>query len=277
MCHRILSRALKVAEQRGRVARNVSLLVDPPQAVFEEVVPLTATEARKVLTAAQQHRNAARWSVALALGLRQGEALGAKWEHLDLEAGVWRVKKQIRRLPYRHGCGDTCGEQAPRKCPQRLGGITESDPNTERGKRGIGIPPQLLADLRAHRQAQLAERLAAGSEWQDHDLVFAQANGRSIDGKQDWLLWRNLLASAGVRHARLHDARHTAATLLLAQNIPPRVVMEILGHSTIAVTQNIYQHVMPEAVSAATAAVADVLWAPMATTVAPRQGRPKPA
>ncbi len=70
---------------------------------------------------------------------------------------------------------------------------------------------------------------------------------------------------------RVHDARHTAATLMLAQHVPARVVMEILGHSTIAVTQNIYQHVMPQAVSAATAAAADVLFAPEATTLAPRR------
>ena len=75
-----------------------------------------------------------------------------------------------------------------------------------------------------------------------------------------------------MRHARLHDARHTAATMLLAQRVPARVVMEILGHSTIAVTQNIYGHVMPEAVSAATAAIADVLWSDSeATTVAPQR------
>lgn len=258
--HRILSRALKVAEQRGRVARNVALLVDPPQAKFQEVVPLTADEARRVLQVARRYRNAARWSVALALGLRQGEALGAKWEHVDLEAGVWRVRSQIGRIPYRHGCGDTCGQDKPRRCPQRVGGLAEGEPKTERGKRGIGLPAQLLADLRAHRQAQLAERLAAGSEWRDTDLVFCQPNGKPIDSKGDWRRWRDLLEEAGVRQARLHDARHTAATLLLAQGVPPRVVMEILGHSTIAVTQNIYGHVMPEAVSSATAAVADVLW-----------------
>jgi integrase len=278
VCHRILSRALKVAEQRGRVARNVALLVDPPQAKFQEVVPLTAGEARRVLQVAKAYRNAARWSVALALGLRQGEALGAKWENVDLEDGVWRVRKQIRRQPYRHGCGDTCGQEKPRDCPTKVGGITESEPKTERGKRGIGLPPQLLADLRAHRQAQLAERLVAGSEWHDTDLVFCQPNGKPIDAKGDWRRWRNLLEEAGVRHARLHDARHTAATLLLAQNISPRVVMEILGHSTIAVTQNIYGHVMPEAVSTAAAAVADLLWnGPQATTLAPRTTRRRPS
>ena len=272
VCHRILSRALKVAEQRGRIARNVALLVDPPAVQFQEVQPLTADEARRVLQVARAQRNSARWSVALALGLRQGEALGAKWAHVDLDAGVWRVRTQIRRLTYRHGCGDTCGQPQPRRCPAKVGGITEMEPKTERGKRGIGLPPQLLADLRAHRQAQLAERLAAGSQWQDNDLVFCQSNGRPIDARKDWLRWRDLLREAGVRHARLHDARHTAATMLLAQRVPARVVMEILGHSTIAVTQNIYGHVMPEAVSAATAAIADVLWSDSeATTVAPQR------
>lgn len=272
VCHRILSRALKVAEQRGRVVRNVALLVDPPTVPFQEVEPLTADEARRVLQAAREQRNSARWSVALALGLRQGEALGAKWAHVDLDAGVWRVRTQIRRLMYRHGCGDTCGQPQPRRCPAKVGGITEMAPKTERGKRGIGLPPQLLTDLRAHRQAQLAERLAAGSRWQDDDLVFCQPNGKPIDARKDWLRWRDLLREARVRHARLHDARHTAATMLLAQGVPARVVMEILGHSTIAVTQNIYGHVMPEAVSAATAAVADLLWSePVATTVAPQR------
>lgn len=277
VCHRILSRALKVAEQRGRVARNVALLVDPPSAVFEEVVPLTAEEARKVLAKAHGERNAARWSVALALGLRQGEALGVTWADLDLDQGVWNVRRQLQRLSYRHGCqAAPCGQEKPRACPQRKGGLVSSEPKTARGRRSIGLPPQLLADLRAHRQAQVAERLEAGSLWQDHDLVFCSPIGKPLDPHDDWEAWRALLVSAGVRPARLHDARHTAATLLLAQNVPARVVMEILGHSTIAVTQNIYGHVMPEAITTGTTAVADVLWPteqPQATPLAHRRAR----
>lgn len=277
LLHRILSRALKVATDRGRVARNVAKNVDPPSATFAEVVPLSEAEARKVLAAARGSRNAARWSVALALGLRQGEALGATWADVDLDVGVWRVRRQRQRIAYRHGCGPGgCGEQKPARCPKAKGGMVESEPKTARGKRGIGLPPRMLADLRAHRQEQLAERLVAGSEWQDNDLVFCQPTGKPIDSKKDWAAWRDLLVAAGVGHKRLHDARHTAATLLLAQNIPARVVMEVLGHSTIAVTQNIYGHVMPEAVTAATGAVADVLWAPeeaVATPLAHRRAR----
>lgn len=272
--HRILSRALKVAMQRGRVARNVATLVDPPSSSAEEVEPLTTAEARKVLVAARKQRNAARWSVALALGLRQGEALGARWEHVDLEAGVWRVREQRRRNPYRHGCGGACEQDVKaRACPERTGGMLVSEPKTARGRRDIGIPPQMVADLRAHRQKQLEERLAAGSAWEDHGYVFAQRTGRPLDNRRDYGAWLELLAAAGVRRARLHDARHTAATLLLEQRVPPRVVMEILGHSTIAVTQNIYGHVMPEAVSQATTAVADVLWAPEATGKATKRPR----
>jgi hypothetical protein len=84
----------------------------------------------------------------------------------------------------------------------------------------------LLPHLRAHRVAQSAARLAAGELWEDWDLVFAQPNGRPIQPRHDWEAWKALLASAGVRDARLHDARHTAATLLLEQGVDIRVVQE---------------------------------------------------
>ncbi|MDP9406448.1 MAG: tyrosine-type recombinase/integrase [Actinomycetota bacterium] len=74
--------------------------------------------------------------------------------------------------------------------------------------------------LRAHRTAQREERLAAGPLWEDHGLVFAQVNGRPIDPRRDWGQWKELLHAAGVRDARLHDARHTAATLLMTQGCP---------------------------------------------------------
>ncbi len=87
--------------------------------------------------------------------------------------------------------------------------------------------------------------MLAGSEWHDEDLVFAQANGRPIDKKTDYDDWTRLLQQAGVRHVRLHDGRHTAATLLLSENVHPRVVMELLGHSQMRTTMDIYSHLMP--------------------------------
>ena len=111
--------------------------------------------------------------------------------------------------------------------------------------------------------------MAPGSLWQDHGLVFTSPTGGKIDPRRDWAQWKAILQAAGVHDARLHDARHTAATLLLEQGVDACVVMEILGHSQISLTQKSYQHVMPKIISNATERVGGVLFAPVATTVAP--------
>jgi len=179
--HRILSRALKVAMQRGKIARNVCSLVDAPSLRREEVVPFSTTEARALLAAARGLRNEARWSVALALGLRQGEALALRWEDIDLDTGTLTVKRSMQHLVGK--------------------GLVFDEPKSRAGRRTIMLPNGLRDALRAHRAAQLEERLAAGSEWQEHGLLFAQVNGRPIDPGSDWKSWKALLALAGVRDA----------------------------------------------------------------------------
>jgi integrase len=159
--------------------------------------------------------------------------------------------------------------QQAAECPERTGGLLFVEPKSEKGKRTIGLPSQLVLALRAHRQAQREERMAAGSLWQDHGLVFSTSTGGKIDPRRDWAEWKSILQAAGVHDARLHDARHTAATLLLEQGVDARVVMEILGHSQISLTQNTYQHVMPKVIADATERVGGVLFSPVATTVAP--------
>ncbi|TFV67228.1 UNVERIFIED_ORG: site-specific integrase [Bacillus sp. AZ43] len=238
--HRVLSRALKVAMQRGRVARNVCTLVDAPSVERDEVRPLSEQDARRVLDAARGRRNAARWSVALALGLRQGEALGLAWDAVDLDAGTLTVRQALQRQPGR--------------------GLVIVQPKSRAGRRTIALPGPLRDALRAQRTAQLAERMAAGSAWEDHGLVFAQENGRPIDPRGDHRAWRTLLAAAGVRQARLHDARHTAASLLLQQGVPARVVMEILGHSQIGLTLGTYSHVVPALAEDAARRMGEALW-----------------
>jgi integrase len=103
----------------------------------------------------------------------------------------------------------------------------------------------LLAELKTHRTRQNAERLAAGSWYADDDFVFAHEDGRPIDPKIDWREWKALCVEVGAPDVRLHAARHTAATMLLAMGVPMRVAMEILGHSRITVTQR-YQHVLDD-------------------------------
>src|SRR5919206_2684715 len=224
--HRILSRALTVAVQRGHVPRNVAGLVDPPaQRASDLATALDLGEARAVLAAAAHVRNSARWTVALALGLRQSEALALQWKDIDLLTGTLTVRRSIHRV--------------------RGGGLIYEEPKTRRSQRTLALPMPLVAELHRHKAVQNGERMLAGSEWHDEDLVFAQPNGRPIDKKTDYDDWTALLKAAGVRHVRLHDGRHTAATLLLSENVHPRVVMELLGHSQMRTTMDIYSHVMP--------------------------------
>src|SRR4051794_20892038 len=224
--HRVLSRALKVASQRGKVARNVATLVDPPVVKRPETaLPLSAQEVRSVMASAQTHRNAARWTVAMAVGLRQSEALALRWADVDLEHATLTVRRGVHRV--------------------RGQGLVYEEPKADRSRRTLALPAPLVEALRAHRAAQIEERLAAGAEWANLDLIFAQPNGKAIERKSDWRAWKTLLQEAGVRDIRVHDGRHTAATLLLSEGVHPRVVMEVLGHAQMRTTTDTYSHVMP--------------------------------
>jgi len=272
--HRILSRALKVAMQRGYIARNVATLVDAPSASQDEIEPLSRDEALRVIRLAATKRNGTRWSVALALGLRQGEALGLRWRYVDLEAGTFIVRWQLQRLAWRHGCAHphACGRyrhrdhclpdctRHARACPQRTGGgLQLTELKSDKSRRTIALPPPLVAALKAHRATQLQERMTAGPAWQDGDFVWCQPNGRPIGNHADWAEWKALLKAAGIRDVRVHDARHTAATLLLAQGVDQRVVMQILGHSQISMTSK-YAHVLPQVMTDAAEKIGEALW-----------------
>ncbi|MGK5737233.1 tyrosine-type recombinase/integrase [Micromonospora sp. URMC 103] len=249
--HRIMTRALEVALRRGMVARNVAKLIDAPSGRSPKMAFLTAEQAAKVLAAAAGQRNSARWSVALALGLRQGEALGLRWSHVDLEAGYMEIPKQLRRRIYEHGCGGTCGRKRGADCPQRSeGGLQLVDPKGK-SERTLPIPAPLVAKLRVHKVRQDEERSAAAEWWHDGDFVFAQNDGRPLDPRQDYQAWRDLLKEAGVPRVRLHDARHTAATLMVAQEVKLEVVQAVLGHTDIRTTQG-YAKVVNELTKEAT-------------------------
>ena len=238
---RLEGQLVDAAHQRERVARNVASLVEPPKQVRAETpMPLDVEECRKLLATAAGRRNAARWTVALALGLRQSEALGLQWRDIDLDAGRLSVRRGLHRVD---------GE-----------GVVFQEPKTPRSRRTIAIPGPLIEALRAQRETQDLERMVAGSEWQDWDVVFAQPNGRPLDKHSDYEAWIRLLDDAGVRRIRLHDGRHTAATLLLSAGVHPRVVMELLGHSQMRTTTDIYSHVMPALAQEAADRMGRTLW-----------------
>lgn len=240
--HRTARTALGEAYRRGHVTRNVAQLAKAPRIPREEIEPYSISEVQAILRAAQQRRNSARWAIALALGLRQGETLGLRWRDLDLDANTLRVRSSRARPKYEHGCGGTCGKKAG-YCPQR----TQLNPDTgdtksAAGRRVIGLPDQLASLLKLHREEQGRERALAGDLWNEGDWVFATETGRPLNPNTDYHAWKALLKRAGVREGRLHDARHTAATVLLVLGVPERTVMSVMGWSSTSMAAR-YQHV----------------------------------
>lgn len=252
--HRTLRTALGHAQRRGLVGRNPAIYAALPASKRIEddelaTTPLTLDQARAVTATAHDVRNGLRYVVAIALGLRQGEALGLMWGDLDLDVPVplLHVRRQLQRNTWQHGCNPektpSCGAKRPAACPKRhSGGLVLSKTKSSAGRRTIALPQPVVEDLRRHAATQAADRLTAGTEWNEHGLVFTQANGRPIDPRADLRGWKDLLEKAQVPEFRLHDARHTAATLLLAQGIDARVAMDVMGWSTIHMLQR-YQHV----------------------------------
>jgi integrase len=220
-----LRTALNQAVRWDLLTRNPASLVDGPRVGHYEIRPFTPEEARVFLTAMKGDRLEALYSVALTMGLRQGEALGLCWREVDLELGYLRVSKQL----------------------QRFGGETHLvEPKTARSRRSLALPASIARALREHRDRQLEERSAAGDKWTETGLVFTTPTGRPIDATRISKDFHRHLNRAGLAQRRFHDLRHSCATLLLVQGVSPRVVMEILGHSQISLTMNTYTHVVPE-------------------------------
>jgi integrase len=119
------------------------------------------------------------------------------------------------------------------------------EPKSDRSRRTVALPDAAVASLRAHRVRQIEQRLAAGARWEDWGLVFPSTVGTPLDGPNATKRFQRLLAAAGLPRLRFHDLRHGCASLLLAQNVHPRVVMVVLGHSQISLTMNTYSHVIP--------------------------------
>jgi len=258
--HRILRAALNEAVRRDKMLRNPVTRARPPRLVEREMEPLSHRDAARLIDVARLQPGGARWSVALALGLRQGEALGLSWDDVDLDAGILTVRRALQRHTARHGCGGDCGRKRAADCTQRVpGGLVLVEPKTRAGRRRIALPSALCDLLKAHRRAQLADRLRAGTVWEEHGLVFCQPTGRPIDPRADWASWKALLAEAGVRDARLHDARHTAATLLLVQGVNARTVMDIMGWTEARMLSR-YQHVVDELRRDAADRMGQALW-----------------
>ncbi len=243
--HRVLRAALSDAVNDQRIPRNVAKNVAAPSPHGKEAASLTAAQGRALLRSLPvTDPLAARWAVALLLGIRQGEALGLEWDRIDMQVGTLDLSWQLQRLPYRHGCG-TCGRKRAGSCPDRElavpkdfthrpvdGALCLTRPKSQAGFRIIPLPAFVVTALRNHHDAHGAA---------PNGLVFTRDDGRPYDPAQDNHAWHAALDAAGLPQVKLHAARHTTATLLLELGVDPKVIGAILGHSTVVMTRA-YQH-----------------------------------
>ena len=238
--HATMHRALVHAVRWGLVARNVADLVDPPRVQHREMLVLSPEQVRRLLEAAKGGPLEAVIAVAVSTGLRRGELLALRWRDVELDVGVLRVVGTLQR-------------DYDRK-------LVIAEPKTARSRRQVELSAIAVDALRAHRAAQTETRLLLGEEWEDNDLVFPNPFGRPQDGSHLLLgQFVPLLESAGLPRIRLHDLRHTAATLLLGRGIHPKIVSEMLGHTTVGITLDLYSHVTPTMHRAAANAIDDAL------------------
>lgn len=225
--HAVLHRALGQAARWGMVPRNVASLVDSPPMARHEMRTLNPEEAKAFLETAAGDRLEALYVLALTTGMRQGEMFRLRWPDVDLEAHTLSVRGETK---------------------------------TAKSRRQIELADVAVDALRRHAARQGEECQAAGSLWQETGLVFTNSVGRALTPTNvTFCSFRPLLERAGLPLIRFHDLRHTAATLLLGKGVHPKVVSEMLGHSQVGVTLDLYSHVTPTMHRQAAAAFDELL------------------
>jgi integrase len=220
---RVLRAALQDAVDEELLSRNVARLVQLRATDDRKVRSFTRDEALRFLRAAEDHRLYALWAVALAMGLRRGEALGLAWADVDLKKAQLSVRQALHRAD---------------------GKLKLDQVKTEASVATLPIPVPLVAILQEHRERQLEERFTAGSQWRDTGLVFTTTHGGYVEPRNVNRLFHQLCETAGLRQLRVHDLGHSCATLLFTMGIPPATVQRILRHSSISVTTNTYVEVI---------------------------------
>jgi integrase len=221
----VLRRALKQAVLWRIVASNPSDAVKPPRAEHKEIRTLNEAEVRQLLAVTVCTRHHSLWVFLVTTGVRLGEALALRWSDIDFQHSQATIRRALQS--------------------QRGMGQVFVEPKTARSRRTVPVPPETLAVLTQQRAALAVERKHAGESWQEHDLVFPSPIGRPRDMAYLSYTFHRALKRAGLPRMRIHDLRHTAATHLLTKGVHPKVVQDLLGHSTIAITLDTYSHVMP--------------------------------
>lgn len=221
ICHATLRAALEDATREEVLSRNVARLVRAPRSQADERQPLSVEEARTLLKSSRDHRLYALFEVLVLLGVRRSEALGLRWQDVDFGVGSIAIRNSLHRTSE---------------------GLVLLPPKTKRSRRSIPLPEMVISTLKKHQRRQLVEA-AESKDWHSTGFVFTTPLGTPIDPRNCTRIFQKQCADVGVPVVPLHAMRHTCVSLLLSMDVPPRVVMEIAGHSALDVTMNVYGHV----------------------------------
>lgn len=237
----ILSRALRRAVVLGLLSRDVAsaAIVRVPTAPMQTIQPYTESQVQAFLRAAQGTPLYALWAIGFTLGLRKGEMLALRWEHIDLERGTLAVR-------------GTLGRQSGVKK------LEVADPKTRSSRRTIKLPPTLIGILQQHARDRKAAQLRART-WHDTGYVFTTRTGTPMDPKNLMLAFRRVISETGLPLIRLHDMRHTAATIMLSKGVDIVTVAHILGHSSPTITLRVYGHVLDTMRDSAASVIEELL------------------
>lgn len=237
LIHSTFHSALADAVRQHLIPRNVAEFARPPRIRREEMTVLTPDQAHRLIATSldASDRLEALWAVALATGMRRGELMALRWRDIDLERGALSVQHTMQ---------------------YRSASVWKLEtPKTKASRRRIVLGTTAVAALRRQRARQNEERLIAGPLWHESDIIFATSSGDPLAHQTVLRALDRALKRVDLPHIRFHDLRHTAATLLLADNINPKVVSELLGHTSVSITLDRYSHVLPSMQEDAAAAM----------------------
>jgi integrase len=226
----VMSHALADAVKMHLLQQNIAKQMKPPKIAERAMQVLSEEHARQLQEQVAGDRLHALYVVALHTGMRMGELRALRWMDVDLERG---------RLQVAHTVHDLKGQ------------MILAEPKTVKSRRTIGLSKKALAALKARRLDYAQEKLKAGSYWEGKEIVFGDAFGRILWQSTIFRHLQRQLKAIGVPAVRFHDLRHTAATILLSHGVNPKLVSEMLGHSSVAFTLQVYGHVLPSMQDAA--------------------------
>lgn len=235
----VLAQCLNQAVRWGLLFRNVANLSRPPKALRTEGRTLSPDQARQFLDTLKGHRNEALFALLLSTGLRRGEALGLMWTDFDREAGIIRVARQLKREGR---------------------ALVTTDTKTFRSRRAVNLPHMMLVALLEHEKKQVGEREGRGERWIDTGFIFTTSKGTPIDPRNFYREFRRICDEAGLGLWHPHELRHSAASLMLAQGVKLHVVSQVLGHSSIRMTSDVYGHLLEPDRQDAALAMESLLW-----------------